>query len=77
MLSNIGHSDSVQERENDLQEAERLTAIIGALAGLGTEDQRRGRSRIGQFVAKPAAIEAQVPLEKRLLALAKRIEARG
>jgi hypothetical protein len=66
---------AVRNRENDIQAAERLTAVVTQLAALGSEEQRR-RSRIGQFVSKPAAIEAQVDLESALRSVAKRIKAR-
>lgn len=63
-------------REDDIQVAERLTNIIATLAGLGTPDQRRGRSRDGKFVASPPCLEAQLELERALLSVARRVKAR-
>lgn len=76
MLSNITTRLSTQDRENDLQAAERLTGVIATLAALGDADQRRGRDRAGKFVAAPPAIDAQLELEKALLSVAKRIKER-
>lgn len=65
-----------QDRQNDIEAAILLTQLVVNLANLGTAEQRRGRNRDGQFVAKPPAIDAQLALENALLAVAKRIKAR-
>lgn len=59
-------TDTEVERQNDIEAAILLTQLVVNLANL----------TMGQFVSRPPAIDAQVELEKALLAVSKRIAER-
>ena len=74
----LGPTVTEQNRQNDIEAAILLANIVINMAnGLAdTSNRGDGRNRLGRFVPRPKAIEAQRELEAALLFVSKRIAAR-